>query len=65
MAYLFEDFKFQWLVDETKLNLPKELDFTIEAENAKKVQELFSQFQWLKVGFQVIHTFGYNYYLNF
>ncbi|KAL0276063.1 UNVERIFIED_CONTAM: hypothetical protein PYX00_003726 [Menopon gallinae] len=49
MAVLFKDFKFQWLVDETKLMLPKELDFTNEADNNRKVKELFCSFKWLKI----------------
>jgi aarF domain-containing kinase len=33
---VFPDFNYQWLVDETKQNLPLELDFTHEAQNAAR-----------------------------
>lgn len=50
MAKVFPDFKIKWLVDETKLNLPIELDFLHEGENCEKIEGLFKkQFQWLKV----------------
>lgn len=49
MSSLFEDFRFQWLIDETKLNLPKELDFLNEAKNAEKIQNILKDFKWLKV----------------
>ncbi|CAD5231580.1 unnamed protein product [Bursaphelenchus xylophilus] len=47
--YLFSDFKLMWLVDETKKNLPKELDFIHEAKNAEKVRELFKHMDFLEV----------------
>lgn len=34
--YVFPDFNYQWLVDEIKENLPRELDFCHEADNAAK-----------------------------
>lgn len=37
MSYVFPDFKMQWLVDESKKNLPIELDFLNEGRNAEKV----------------------------
>lgn len=37
MSWAFPDFKMQWLVDETKKNLPIELDFEHEGRNADKV----------------------------
>jgi len=49
MSSIFKDFNFQWLVDESKRNLPKELDFRLEAENAQKIKEQLSGFSWLKV----------------
>jgi predicted unusual protein kinase regulating ubiquinone biosynthesis (AarF/ABC1/UbiB family) len=30
---MFPGFRFQWLVEELAKNLPKELDFTLEASN--------------------------------
>lgn len=48
-SLVFPDFKFDWLVDETKKNIPRELDFTQEGQNAEKVQSLFSHYHWLKI----------------
>lgn len=49
MSKVFPDFQMQWLVDETKKNIAKELDFLQEGQNAEKVAELFSNYKWLKV----------------
>lgn len=38
MSIVFPDFKMQWLVDESKKNLPIELDFLNEGRNAEKVR---------------------------
>ncbi|CAG9529963.1 unnamed protein product [Cercopithifilaria johnstoni] len=46
---LFPDFHFMWLVDEMKRNLPMELDFRVEAANAKKLEEMFSHLDYLKI----------------
>lgn len=48
-SLIFPDFKFDWLVDETKKNIPQELNFVLEGKNAEKVQKLFSNYCWLKV----------------
>lgn len=48
-SLVFPDFKFQWLVDETKKNIPRELDFTQEGKNAEKIRKLFSHYHWLKI----------------
>lgn len=37
MSYVFPDFKMQWLVKESKKNLPMEMDFLNEGRNAEKV----------------------------
>jgi aarF domain-containing kinase len=37
-ARVFPDFKFNWLVEETKKNIPIELDFVNEGRNAEKVR---------------------------
>lgn len=37
VSWFFPDFKFQWLVEESKKNLPIELDFLHEGKNAEKV----------------------------
>lgn len=42
MGWLFPDFKFQWLVDESKKNLPIELDFLHEGKNTEKVRKCTS-----------------------
>lgn len=49
MSWVFPDFKMQWLVDETKKNLPIELNFLREGENAEKAAEMFKNYKWLKV----------------
>lgn len=49
MSWVFPEFKFQWLVDETKKNLPQELDFQLEGRNAEKIQGILSDFKWLKI----------------
>uniref|UniRef100_A0A0K0EL24 Protein kinase domain-containing protein n=1 Tax=Strongyloides stercoralis TaxID=6248 RepID=A0A0K0EL24_STRER len=46
---LFPDFNLMWLVEETKHNLPKELDFLHEAKNADAVRRMFSHLTYLKV----------------
>lgn len=38
MGIIFPDFKFQWLVDESKKNIPRELDFMTEGRNTEKVR---------------------------
>ncbi|CAK9809304.1 AarF domain-containing kinase 1 [Anthophora plagiata] len=48
-SLVFPDFKFDWLVDETKKNIPRELNFTQEGKNAEKVRNIFSHYQWLKI----------------
>lgn len=48
-SWVFPDFKFDWIVDESKKNIPQELDFTLEGRNAEKVKALFKDFHWLKV----------------
>lgn len=49
MSKVFPDFQMQWLVDETKKNIAKELNFIEEGRNAEKVAELFKNYTWLKV----------------
>ncbi|KAL3117694.1 hypothetical protein niasHT_010252 [Heterodera trifolii] len=40
-SFVFPELKLKWLVRETKLNLPQELDFLREAANADKVRRIF------------------------
>lgn len=49
VSKIFPDFSFMWLADEMKRNLPLELDFFHEGQNAERVQKLFSHLKWLKV----------------
>ncbi|KAI5727074.1 hypothetical protein M8J76_013711 [Diaphorina citri] len=49
VAWVFPEFKFLWLVDETKRNIPKELNFLEEASNITKVTKMFAHFPWLKI----------------
>ncbi|GFS71610.1 aarF domain-containing protein kinase 1 [Nephila pilipes] len=49
VARLFPEFTFMWLAEETKRNLPLELDFINEGQNAERVGKMFSSLPWLKV----------------
>ncbi|CAH1636519.1 unnamed protein product [Spodoptera littoralis] len=49
MSKVFPDFELQWLIDETKKNIAKELDFLQEGRNAERVADLFKNYNWLKV----------------
>lgn len=49
MSWVFPEFKFQWLVDETKKNIPQELNFKQEGENAEKIAQMFENIQWLYI----------------
>jgi aarF domain-containing kinase len=49
VSWAFPDFQFEWLVQETKRNIPMELDFHNEGKNAEKVEGLLAKFPWLLV----------------
>lgn len=49
VSIVFPDFKMKWLVDESKKNLPIELDFLNEGRNAEKAAEMFVEYKWLRV----------------
>ncbi|XP_050313601.1 aarF domain-containing kinase 1 [Anthonomus grandis grandis] len=49
MTWVFPEFKFQWLVDESKKNIPIELNFNQEGKNSEKVAKMFENIDWLKV----------------
>ncbi|CAD7089546.1 unnamed protein product [Hermetia illucens] len=49
MSFVFPEFKIQWLVDESKKNLPIELDFLNEGRNAEKIAKIFKNYKWLKI----------------
>ena len=38
-----DDYKFGWIADAFKTNLPKELDFRLEANNCNECGEMFSK----------------------
>lgn len=40
ISYLFKDFDYDWLVKEVNFNLPRELDFRLEAQNALRASEM-------------------------
>ena len=46
---LFPDFKFQWLAEVTKENLPLELDFINEGNNIEKVGKMLQKYKFVKV----------------
>ncbi|XP_043243069.1 aarF domain-containing protein kinase 1-like [Amphibalanus amphitrite] len=49
VSWVFPDFELMWLAEETKKNLPRELDFSQEAKNAERVADMFKHFAWLRV----------------
>uniref|UniRef100_L7LWN6 ABC1 atypical kinase-like domain-containing protein n=1 Tax=Rhipicephalus pulchellus TaxID=72859 RepID=L7LWN6_RHIPC len=49
VAKIFPEFSLMWLAEETKRNLPLELDFVNEAHNTDRVRRMFSHFPWLEV----------------
>ncbi|XP_064484015.1 aarF domain-containing protein kinase 1-like isoform X2 [Ornithodoros turicata] len=49
VAKVFPEFTLMWLADETKRNLPVELDFIHEGHNTERVKNMFKHFKWLKV----------------
>ncbi|XP_059613166.1 aarF domain-containing kinase 1-like [Phlebotomus argentipes] len=49
MAWIFPDFNMQWLVEESKRNLPIELDFLNEGRNAEQIASMCQSYKWLKI----------------
>ncbi|KAK3597878.1 hypothetical protein CHS0354_029458 [Potamilus streckersoni] len=49
IAWVFPDFQYVWLAEETKKNLPLELDFLNEGRHCERVARLFKKFTFLKV----------------
>ncbi|CAH0384431.1 unnamed protein product [Bemisia tabaci] len=49
VSWVFPEFKFRWLVDEMKRNIPQELDFSHEAKNTEHARRIFKHFPWLKI----------------
>jgi aarF domain-containing kinase len=54
--FVFPGFQYMWLAEETKKNLPLELDFMHEGRNCERVERLFKHFKFLKVSFSYIFT---------
>ncbi|XP_077992469.1 aarF domain-containing protein kinase 1-like [Glandiceps talaboti] len=48
-SWLFPEFQFSWLAEETKKNLPLELDFFHEGHNCERVARVLNHFKFLKV----------------
>jgi len=48
---IFPEFQFRWLAEETRKNLPLELDFVNEGKNCERVAEMFGHLPFLKVQF--------------
>jgi len=48
-AKLFPEFKLGWLARTTRKNLPRELDFLHELQNAEKARLLYRHFSWLHI----------------
>ncbi|KAG8449002.1 hypothetical protein GDO86_015894 [Hymenochirus boettgeri] len=46
---IFPQFEFMWLVEEAKKNLPLELDFLNEGQNAEKMAAIVSDFPFLRI----------------
>ncbi|CAD8167181.1 unnamed protein product [Paramecium pentaurelia] len=42
--FIFKGFKYKWLAEELQVNLPKELDFHGEINNAKRIKEILKPF---------------------
>lgn len=49
IALIFPGFEYLWLAEETKKNLPLELDFLHEGRNCERVERIFKHFNFLKV----------------
>lgn len=49
IAWLFPGFKYVWLAEETKKNLPIELDFVQEGQNCEQIAGILHKFDFLKV----------------
>lgn len=49
MEVVFPEFQMKWLIEETKTNINKELDFIQEGKNAEKVASMFKSYEWLRI----------------
>ncbi|KRZ09001.1 putative aarF domain-containing protein kinase 1 -like protein, partial [Trichinella zimbabwensis] len=48
-AKVFPEFKLMWFAEEVKRNLPRELNFKEEGENADRIRHLLENFKFLKI----------------
>ena len=48
-SQIFPEFEFKWLAEETRKNLPRELDFLKEGKNAEKMASLLCDVPFLKI----------------
>ncbi|KAM3131748.1 hypothetical protein pb186bvf_016144 [Paramecium bursaria] len=46
---IFPGFKYKWLAEELRVNLPKELDFQLEIKNAQKIKYELRNFKDIKI----------------
>ncbi|KAH9507182.1 putative aarF domain-containing protein kinase 1 [Bulinus truncatus] len=49
LGWVFPDFNYIWLAEETKKNLPVELDFLNEGCNCERIGKILSNYKFLKV----------------
>ena len=63
-AWIFPSFSFLWLAEETKKNLPLELDFEFEGKNAERVSDLLQGIPFLKVSVGYICYSQLNFHNN-
>ncbi|CAL1548366.1 unnamed protein product [Lymnaea stagnalis] len=49
LGWFFPEFQYQWLAEETRKNLPIELDFLNEGQNCERVEKILRKFKFLKV----------------
>ena len=63
-AWIFPSFSFLWLAEETKKNLPLELDFEFEGKNAERVSDLLQGIPFLKVSVGDVYNSRLNFNMN-
>ncbi|KAJ6217942.1 hypothetical protein RDWZM_009099 [Blomia tropicalis] len=49
VSKLFANFDFRWLAEETRRNLPLELDFYNEGINGERMADILKKFPWVKI----------------
>lgn len=49
VSRLFPDFSFMWLANETRINLPMELDFINEGKNSETMHTILKDLPWFKI----------------